>query len=65
MTSTDSGLEQLAEDSRRELEEVYQGVVTREELIRIDAQPNPFNYSDRVSQTTPNPTKVKTHCPDL
>lgn len=56
---TESGLEQLAEDSRRELEEVYEGVVTREELVRIDAQPNPFNYSDRVSQTTPNPTKVK------
>ncbi|XP_050705726.1 dynein axonemal intermediate chain 1-like isoform X2 [Eriocheir sinensis] len=55
--SEDSGLEQLAEDSRREMEEVYQGVVTREELMRIDAQPNPFNYSDRVSQTTPNATK--------
>ncbi|XP_063874202.1 dynein intermediate chain 2, ciliary-like [Scylla paramamosain] len=55
--SEDSSLEQLAEDSRRELEEVYRGVVTREELARIDMQPNPFNYSDRVSQTTPNPTK--------
>ncbi|MPC41368.1 hypothetical protein E2C01_034957 [Portunus trituberculatus] len=57
----DSSLEQLAEDSRRELEEVYRGVVTREELARIDMQPNPFNYSDRVSQTTPNPTKVMQH----
>ncbi|KAK8389816.1 hypothetical protein O3P69_009069 [Scylla paramamosain] len=60
-SEADSSLEQLAEDSRRELEEVYRGVVTREELARIDMQPNPFNYSDRVSQTTPNPTKVMQH----
>ncbi|XP_042232430.1 dynein axonemal intermediate chain 1-like [Homarus americanus] len=34
------------------MEEVYQDMVTKEELARLDAQPNPFNFSERVSQTT-------------
>ncbi|XP_068235146.1 dynein intermediate chain 2, ciliary-like [Palaemon carinicauda] len=50
--SEDSELEGLKDDSRRELEELYQGKISKEELAKIDAQPNPFNFSDRVSQTT-------------
>lgn len=48
----------MIDDSRREMAELYDGVVTKEELARIDAQPNPFNFSDRVSQTTKLLTKV-------
>ncbi|XP_064097254.1 LOW QUALITY PROTEIN: dynein intermediate chain 2, ciliary-like [Macrobrachium nipponense] len=50
--SEDSELEGLKDDSRRELEELYQGKISKEELAKIDSQPNPFNFSDRVSQTT-------------
>ncbi|KAK4320989.1 hypothetical protein Pmani_008158 [Petrolisthes manimaculis] len=50
-TYEDSDLEDVLDDSRKEMEELYHGVVSKEELARIDAQPNPFNFSDRVSQT--------------
>lgn len=33
------------------MEELYGAYATPEELAKLDAQPNPFNYSDRVSQT--------------
>ncbi|XP_042886683.1 dynein intermediate chain 2, ciliary-like [Penaeus japonicus] len=35
----------------KEMEELYGSHMTPEELAKLDAQPNPFNYSDRVSQT--------------
>ncbi|XP_071516735.1 dynein axonemal intermediate chain 1-like [Panulirus ornatus] len=50
--SEDSDLEDVIDDSRREMEELYGDVVSKEELARIDKQPNPFNFSDRVSRTT-------------
>ncbi|ROT69579.1 hypothetical protein C7M84_012218 [Penaeus vannamei] len=42
---------QEKDENARELEELYGAYVTPEELAKLDAQPNPFNYSDRVSQT--------------
>nr|XP_045620090.1 dynein axonemal intermediate chain 1-like [Procambarus clarkii] len=48
----DPELEDVMQDSRLELEELYGGVVSKEELARIDSQPNPFSFSERVSQTT-------------
>nr|XP_027229183.1 dynein intermediate chain 1, axonemal-like [Penaeus vannamei] len=41
-----------ADEANRELEELYGGIVSKEELARLDSQPNPFNFSERVSQTT-------------
>ncbi|CAL4121896.1 unnamed protein product, partial [Meganyctiphanes norvegica] len=38
--------------SAGELEELYDGVLSKEELAKLDSQPNPFNFSERVSQTT-------------
>lgn len=40
------------DEANRELEELYGGIVSKEELARLDSQPNPFNFSERVSQTT-------------
>lgn len=33
------------------MEEVYKDMVTQDDLSKIDTQPNPFNFSERVSQT--------------
>ncbi|XP_037774785.1 dynein intermediate chain 1, axonemal-like [Penaeus monodon] len=45
-------LHNAADEANRELEELYGGIVSKEELARLDSQPNPFNFSERVSQTT-------------
>ncbi|XP_069954616.1 dynein intermediate chain 2, ciliary-like [Cherax quadricarinatus] len=50
--SIDPDLKDLMEDSRREMEKLYSGLVSEEEVARLDCQPNPFNFSERVSQTT-------------
>ncbi|XP_047482927.1 dynein intermediate chain 2, ciliary-like [Penaeus chinensis] len=55
--SVDSDLDEVVDNSRRAMEELYGGTVSKEELARIDAQPNPFNFSDRVSLTTKIPMK--------
>ncbi|XP_042858692.1 dynein intermediate chain 2, ciliary-like [Penaeus japonicus] len=55
--SVDSDLDEVADNSRRAMEDLYGGMVSKEELARIDAQPNPFNFSDRVSLTTKIPMK--------
>ncbi|XP_042874358.1 dynein intermediate chain 2, ciliary-like [Penaeus japonicus] len=34
-----------------ELQAVYGGMMTAEQLAKLDSQPNPFNFSERVSQT--------------
>ena len=33
-------------------------VISKEELRKLDSQPNPFNFSERVSQTTRLVAKV-------
>lgn len=33
------------------MEEVYKDMVSQEDLAKLDSQPNPFNFSERVSQT--------------
>ncbi|KAK7079074.1 hypothetical protein SK128_009643 [Halocaridina rubra] len=48
----DEIMEEIKDDSRRELEAMYQGQISKEELAKLDSQPNPFNFSDRVTQTT-------------
>ncbi|XP_071522576.1 dynein intermediate chain 2, ciliary-like isoform X2 [Panulirus ornatus] len=45
---TDEGMD----EATRMMEEVYQDMVSKEELAKLDSQPNPFNFSERVSQTT-------------
>ncbi|XP_069959881.1 dynein axonemal intermediate chain 1-like [Cherax quadricarinatus] len=49
--SSDSETEDCASIPHNEVEDLYSDVVSKEELARIDAQPNPFNFSERVSQT--------------
>ncbi|XP_042863089.1 dynein intermediate chain 2, ciliary-like [Penaeus japonicus] len=44
-------LAMAAEKQAEEEEDPYCGVISKEELARIDAQANPFNFSERVSQT--------------
>nr|XP_027222146.1 dynein intermediate chain 2, ciliary-like [Penaeus vannamei] len=44
-------LAMAAENQGEEEEDPYCGVISKEELARIDAQANPFNFSERVSQT--------------
>ncbi|XP_066957617.1 dynein intermediate chain 2, ciliary-like [Macrobrachium rosenbergii] len=39
------------------LQELYGNVMSAEELARLDSQPNPFNFSERVSQTQKAPRK--------
>nr|XP_045610794.1 dynein intermediate chain 2, ciliary-like [Procambarus clarkii] len=41
-----------SEEAARLLEEVYEDLLTREEMARLDSQPNPFTFTERVSQTT-------------
>ncbi|XP_037787653.1 dynein intermediate chain 2, ciliary-like [Penaeus monodon] len=41
----------MAAENQEEEDDPYCGVVSKEELARIDAQANPFNFSERVSQT--------------
>lgn len=53
-------MDKEAEALNAEDDEVYNSVISKEELQRIDAQPNPFNFSDRVSQTIKIPRKVLT-----
>ncbi|KAK8748935.1 hypothetical protein OTU49_015606, partial [Cherax quadricarinatus] len=36
---------------QQELEDVYGGVISAEQLALLDHQANPFNFSERVSQT--------------
>ncbi|XP_076042145.1 dynein axonemal intermediate chain 1-like [Oratosquilla oratoria] len=43
--------ETAAGEGNSELEELYEGVVSKAELALLDSQPNPFNFSERVSQT--------------
>ncbi|XP_063591850.1 dynein intermediate chain 2, ciliary-like [Penaeus indicus] len=62
--SVDSDLDEVVDNSRRAMEELYGGTVSKEELARIDAQPNPFNFSDRVSLTTKIPMKPKPRHPE-
>lgn len=46
------------EESQAEVDDLQNSVISKEELRRIDAQPNPFNFSDRVSQTVKVSRKV-------
>ncbi|XP_045122648.1 dynein axonemal intermediate chain 1-like [Portunus trituberculatus] len=39
------------DEARRLMEEVYRDMVNPEDLAKLDSQPNPFNFSERVSQT--------------
>lgn len=39
------------EEAKKLMEEVYLDMMSREELAKLDSQPNPFNFSERVSQT--------------
>lgn len=39
------------DEARRLMEEVYRDMVSPDELAKLDTQPNPFNFSERVSQT--------------
>ncbi|XP_071522591.1 dynein axonemal intermediate chain 1-like isoform X2 [Panulirus ornatus] len=48
----DSEPDECSQVSRAEIDVMCDGMVSEEELARIDAQPNPFNFSERVSQTT-------------
>ncbi|XP_076042119.1 dynein intermediate chain 2, ciliary-like [Oratosquilla oratoria] len=43
--------EEAPEEGNSELEELYGGVISKTELALLDSQPNPFNFSERVSQT--------------
>ncbi|XP_047469113.1 dynein intermediate chain 2, ciliary-like [Penaeus chinensis] len=45
-------------DVHEDLRELYGDLVSAEELARLDAQPNCFNFSERVSQTLLPQTKV-------
>ncbi|XP_071544386.1 uncharacterized protein [Panulirus ornatus] len=46
-----------AEEVAQMLEELYGNIMSPEELAKLDSQPNPFNFSDRVSQTSRIPRK--------
>ncbi|XP_069948680.1 dynein intermediate chain 2, ciliary-like [Cherax quadricarinatus] len=50
-SSKPSPQDECAEEAARLLEEVYVEMVGKEELARLDSQPNPFSFSERVSQT--------------
>lgn len=45
-------------DISEDMKEVYGSVMSAEQLAKIDSQPNPFNFSERVSQTARTPCKV-------
>ncbi|XP_047494973.1 dynein axonemal intermediate chain 1-like [Penaeus chinensis] len=45
-------------DISEDMKEVYGSVMSAEQLAKLDSQPNPFNFSERVSQTTWTPSKT-------
>lgn len=45
-------------EGRRLMAEVYRDMVSEEKLARLDSQHNPFNFSERVSQTNRFPPRV-------
>ncbi|XP_069188642.1 dynein intermediate chain 2, ciliary [Procambarus clarkii] len=46
------------QDVSHELEELYGSIMSAEQLAKLDSQPNPFNFSERVSQTLRIPRKT-------
>ena len=48
--------------SQEEEEDDFEGIISKEELRKLDSQPNPFNFSDRVSQTIKALTVVSGPC---
>ncbi|XP_050697673.1 dynein intermediate chain 2, ciliary-like [Eriocheir sinensis] len=44
-------------DIAKDIEELYGNVMSPEQLAKLDSQPNPFNFSDRVSQSFRPPMK--------
>lgn len=53
------------EDGQNLMEEVYRDMVSQDELSKLDSQPNPFNFSERVSQTNRFSHKVSQKFPHL
>ncbi|XP_063592192.1 dynein intermediate chain 2, ciliary-like [Penaeus indicus] len=45
-------------DISEDMKEVYGNVMSTEQLAKLDSQPNPFNFSERVSQTAWTPCKT-------
>nr|XP_053642157.1 dynein axonemal intermediate chain 1-like [Cherax quadricarinatus]XP_053642158.1 dynein axonemal intermediate chain 1-like [Cherax quadricarinatus] len=41
----------LPQDVGQEMADLYGSIMSREDLAKLDSQPNPFNFSERVSQT--------------
>ncbi|XP_064097257.1 dynein axonemal intermediate chain 1-like isoform X2 [Macrobrachium nipponense] len=50
-SSEDDGEEVEKDNITLLLEELYGDVMSSEDIAKIDTQPNPFNFSERVSQT--------------
>ncbi|XP_063851563.1 dynein intermediate chain 2, ciliary-like [Scylla paramamosain] len=44
-------------DIAKDIEDLYGNVMSPEQLAKLDSQPNPFNFSDRVTQTFRAPKK--------
>ncbi|KAG7174922.1 putative dynein intermediate chain 1-like 4, partial [Homarus americanus] len=49
--------QQHLQDVGQDLEEIYGNIMSAEQLAKLDTQPNPFNFSERVSQTLRIPRK--------
>lgn len=46
-------------DISEDMKQLYGSLMSAKQLAKLDLQPNPFNFSERVSQTARIPCKVR------